>query len=261
MKKSVTAVLSILLGAWGVWFCLKPSDIGRATGEKTVLRLGTCADYPPMEYYHGQTLTGFEIELVKLIGERLGKKIEFEDMAFGPLQVALEKGLVDAFVAAFGVRPEGRKKFDFTLPYYIEKLVFLHRKSDPIANLEELSKKKIIYQLSNQMKKCLEENIPKADLVSTDRIDAAVEMFKAGHGDCVYMDVFVADAYCEKNPEWTYFVLDSLKISDGIAIVLPKGSPLRVELNKVLEAIDASGELQALRKKWKLETAWELPHE
>jgi polar amino acid transport system substrate-binding protein len=140
-------------------------------------------------------------------------------------------------------------------------MVFLHRKDDPITSLAELSKKKIIYQLSGPAKKSLEENIPEAELISVDRIDVAIEMFKAGHGNCAYMDVFVADAYCEENPQWTYFVLDSLKVSDGIAIVLPKGSPLRAEINKVLKAMEASGELQELRKKWRLEAAWELPNE
>jgi polar amino acid transport system substrate-binding protein len=232
-----------------------------------VLKFGTCADYPPMEYYQGGDLTGFEIELVKLIGEKLGKKeklekeIRFEDMAFGPLQVALEKEFIQALVAAFGVTPEGREKFDFTIPYYIERMVFLHKKSDPITTLEELSKKKIIYQLSGRLKKCLEENIPQAELISTDRIDVAVEMFKAGHGDCVFMDVFVADIYCKNNPQWTYFVLDSLKISDGIAIAVRKGSPLKEQFNKVLKEMETSGELQALRKKWKLEVAWELADE
>jgi polar amino acid transport system substrate-binding protein len=182
-------------------------------------------------------------------------------MAFGPLQVALEKGFIDAFVAAYGVTSEGREKFDFTIPYYIERMVFLHKKDTPITNLAELSKKKIIYQLSGPAKKCLEENIPEAELISVDRIDVAMEMFKAGHGDCAYMDVFVADGYCEGNPQWTYLALDSLKVSDGTAIVLPKGSPLRAEINKILKAMEASGELQALRNKWKLEAAWELPNE
>ncbi|MDR0740544.1 MAG: ABC transporter substrate-binding protein [Puniceicoccales bacterium] len=262
MKKLTIVVLSILMGMLMIWFYHKSSNEGLVVGkEKNVICFGTCADYPPMEYYRDGTLTGFEIELAKLIGQKLKKGIVLEDMAFGPLQIALGKGFIEAFVAAFGVTPEGRDKFDFTIPYYIERMVFLHKKGDPITRLEELSRKKIIYQLSGRIKKTLEENIPEAELISVDRIDVAMEMFKAGHGDCVYMDVFVADVYCEENPQWTYLVLDSLKVSDGIAIVLPKGSPLRVEINRVLKALEASGELQALRKKWKLEAAWKLPNE
>jgi polar amino acid transport system substrate-binding protein len=262
MKKFTIIALSILVGVLVIWFYRPSSKRDYVVKkEKNVLCFGTCADYPPMEYYQDETITGFEIELTKLIGQKLKKGIVFEDMAFGPLQVALEKGLIDAFVAAFGVTPEGRKKFDFTIPYYIERMVFLHKKSDPITNLKELSRKKIIYQLSGPAKESLEANIPEAELVSVDRIDVAMEMFKAGHGDCVYMDVFVADGYCEENPQWTYLVLDALKVSDGIAIVLPKGSPLRAEINKILKELEASGALQALREKWKLETAWQLPNE
>ncbi|MDR1590451.1 MAG: ABC transporter substrate-binding protein [Puniceicoccales bacterium] len=273
MKKSTIIILFVLAGIPIVWFSFglfwglvfkKPVyDTAAATRhrEAYVLNFGTCADYPPMEYYQEGTLTGFEIELVKLIGKKLGKEIGFEDMAFGPLQVALEKRFIDALVAAFGVTPESRKKFDFTIPHYIERMVFLHKKSDLITTLEELSRKKIIYQLSGRLKKCLEENIPEAELISTDRIDVAVEMFKAGHGECVFMDVFVADVYCVNNPNWTYFVLDSLKVSDGIAIAVPKGSPLRNEINRALKELDSDGVLQSLRKKWELEIDWNLANE
>jgi ABC-type amino acid transport substrate-binding protein len=261
MKRFVIALL-ILAGILGAWFYYRPFGTHTVDKDKkSKLLFGTCADYPPMEYYRDKILTGFEIELVERIGEKLGEKIDFEDMAFSSLQIALEKGFIDAFVASFGVRPEGRERFDFSLPYYVEGFVFLHKKSNPMANAQELSGKKIIYQLSHQIKKGLEENLPEAELVSADRIDLAVEMFKAGHGDCIYMDIFVADAYCEKNPNWTYFVPNFLKMSEGTAIVLPKGSPWRTKINEVLKAMEASGELQALRKKWKLETAWELPNE
>ncbi|MDR1907024.1 MAG: ABC transporter substrate-binding protein [Puniceicoccales bacterium] len=262
MKKPVIVILSILVGMLIVWFCCRSSDNYRIEEkEKTVLHFGTCADYPPMEYYRDGTLTGFEIELAKCIAEKLGKEITFEDMGFSALKIALEKGFIDAFTAAFGVTSEGREKFDFTIPYYVEGLVFLHKKSDPITSFEELSQRKIIYQLSNQIKKALEENMPRAELISTDRMDMAVEMLKAGHGDCVCIDVFVANAYCEKSPELTYFVLDNFKVSEGIAIALPKGSPLKGKIDEVLKELEFSGTLQALRKKWKLEAEWKLPDE
>jgi ABC-type amino acid transport substrate-binding protein len=262
MRKLIPVALFILIGTLVALLYHKPFAVHSSDkSKKNELHFGTCADYPPMEYYRDGILTGFEIELAKSIAQKLGKKITFEDMAFSSLQIALEKGFLDAFVAAFGVRPEGRERFDFSVPYYTEGFVFLHKKSDPIAGLKELSAKKIIYQLSNQIKKGLEENLPKAELVSTDRIDVAVEMFKAGHGDCVYMDIFVADAYCEKNPDWAYFIPNFLKMSDGTAIVLPKGSPWRIKINEALKAMEADGELQALRKEWKLETAWKLPNE
>ncbi|MDR0418566.1 MAG: ABC transporter substrate-binding protein [Puniceicoccales bacterium] len=262
MKKFIIVVLPILVGSLIVWLCCKSFDVNCITKkEKNVLCFGTCADYPPMEYYRDGVLVGFEIELVKSIAKELGKEIVFEDMAFSSLQVALEKGFLDAFVAAFGITSEGREKFDFTLPYYIEGLVLLHKKSSPIASPQDLVGKKVVYQLSNQIKKGLEENIPEAELISVDRIDMAVEMFKAGHADCVCMDIFIADGYCEKNPDWSYYVPDALKVSEGIAIAFPKGSPLRTEINKILKVMEASGKLQELRNEWQLRAAWKLPNE
>ncbi|MDR2807301.1 MAG: transporter substrate-binding domain-containing protein, partial [Puniceicoccales bacterium] len=102
------------------------------------------------------------------------------------------------------------------------------------------------------------ENIPNAELIAVDKSNLAVELLKAGHAECVYIDVFVADIYCQQNPEFSYFLLDSLKISEGIAIGLPKGSPLKDELNRALKILETSGKLQSLKNKWKLLEPWTL---
>jgi ABC-type amino acid transport substrate-binding protein len=44
------------------------------------------------------------------------------------------------------------------------------------------------------------------------------------------------------------FCTDFLKMNEGIAIVFPNGSPWRTEFHEVLKAMEASGELQTLRK-------------
>ncbi|MDR1435011.1 MAG: ABC transporter substrate-binding protein [Puniceicoccales bacterium] len=251
---------------WALLFTVAAAIVfvsfNRKNGEKSnTIRFGTSADYPPMEYYREGKMTGFEIELAELIAEKLGKNAIFDDMNFDFLSVALEKGFIDVIIAAFGVTPESRKKFDFTLSYYPEKMVFLHKKSDPIGSQGQLSRKKIIYQLSGRIKKCLEEKLPHAELVSMDKMGLAVESLKAGQTECVYMDVFVAEIYCKENPELTYFSLDSLRISEGIAMALPKGSPLKNEINETLKNLESSGELRMLEDKWGLKETWKLADE
>ncbi|MDR3317401.1 MAG: transporter substrate-binding domain-containing protein, partial [Puniceicoccales bacterium] len=134
MKKNILLLIVVALCGTIIWLHYpngKDSDI---------IKFGTCADYPPMEYYKEDVLTGFEVELAKLIAEKLGKKAAFEDMAFASLPTALKKKFIDAIIAAFGVTKESRQKFDFSIPYYPEVMVFMHKESDSITTKEHLSK-------------------------------------------------------------------------------------------------------------------------
>ena len=56
--------------------------------EAKVLKMGTSADYAPFEYIDtakGEEPTGIDIELAKTITEKLGYKLEIQDMDFGGL--------------------------------------------------------------------------------------------------------------------------------------------------------------------------------
>ena len=51
--------------------------------EKDTIVAGTSGSYPPFEF-HDKTgaLVGFDIDLANEVGKRLGKKVEWVDMAF-----------------------------------------------------------------------------------------------------------------------------------------------------------------------------------
>ncbi|MDR2735790.1 MAG: ABC transporter substrate-binding protein [Puniceicoccales bacterium] len=231
---------------------------GSENGSETI-RFGTCADYPPFEYYKNGVLVGFEVDLVKIIAERLGKKAVFEDMAFSTLLTSLNNGFIDAVISGYGSSQEKREKYGITFVYYPEKLVFVYKEPNSITSKDQLARKKVAYQLGIPgMKKWLRENIPDAEPVLMDRMELAVESLKAGHVDCIIIDEFVANVFCEKNPGLKCFVPDCLKISDGLAIVTRKNASLKEEINKILKTLETTGELQKLKEKWGLKEKWKL---
>jgi polar amino acid transport system substrate-binding protein len=227
--------------------------------EIKTIKFGTCADYPPFEYYKNGVLVGFEVDLVKIIAERLGKEAVFEDMAFSSLLTSLDNKFIDAVISGYGSSREKREKYGITSIYYPEKLVFVYKKPNVLTSKTQLGGKKIAYQLGIPgMKKWLRENIPTAELILMDRMELAVESLRAGHVDCIIIDKFVAKIFCEKNSKLGYFASRSLKVSDGIAIVTRKDDSLKEKMNEVLKNLDATGALQELRKKWGLKTRWRL---
>ncbi len=82
--------------------------------------VGTSADYPPFAFYDDKfQLDGFDIALMKAIGEKLGVEVEFNDFAFDGLGNALQLGQIDAAIAAISVTPERQELVDFSDVYYV----------------------------------------------------------------------------------------------------------------------------------------------
>jgi arginine/lysine/histidine transporter system substrate-binding protein len=84
------------------------------------LIVGTAADYPPFEYYTSDLkLDGFDIALMKKIGEKLGLQVEFNDFAFEGLGSVLQLGQADVVAAATSVTPQRQAVVDFSNLYYV----------------------------------------------------------------------------------------------------------------------------------------------
>ena len=96
---------------------------------KGVLKMGTCANLEPFSFQANGVFTGLDIELSRLIGERLGKKIEIIDMNFEALIPALQSGKIDFALSNFNVTEERKKLINFSLPYIENDISALVRRS------------------------------------------------------------------------------------------------------------------------------------
>ena len=72
------------------------SDKESANGDgKKVLVMGTSADYPPFEYVEtskSDEIKGFDVDIAKAIGKKLGYEIQVKDIDFNSLVPSLENG-------------------------------------------------------------------------------------------------------------------------------------------------------------------------
>ena len=119
------------------------------TQAKGVLRMGTCANLEPFSFQAEGRITGLDIELSQLIGERLGKKIEIMDMNFEALIPALQSGKIDFALSNFNVTEERKKLILFTLPYIENDISALVRRSPEPGQVEAQSRAGKISETTN----------------------------------------------------------------------------------------------------------------
>ncbi|MGR9046844.1 MAG: transporter substrate-binding domain-containing protein, partial [Gammaproteobacteria bacterium] len=100
--------------------------------SKAVLRMGTCATIEPFSFQAHGKLTGLDIELSQLLGQRLGKKIEIIDMNFEGLIPALQSGKIDFALSNFNVTEERKKLINFSLPYVENDISALVRRPSAV---------------------------------------------------------------------------------------------------------------------------------
>lgn len=90
------------------------------SGDEGVIRFGTAAITEPFSFVDGsQEIVGLDIEIAKLVAQKLNKKLEIINMDFGAMIPALAAGKVDMIGACITITEERAKKVLFSEPYYV----------------------------------------------------------------------------------------------------------------------------------------------
>ena len=102
--------------------------------------VGISADFSPFDRYsYPEGLSGFDPELARAIGEKLGLAVEFKHIASEGLSAALAVGQVDLVISAFSSTSENSTLVDFSEPYYYEEGAILVRPGSPFQEINSLN--------------------------------------------------------------------------------------------------------------------------
>ena len=117
MKKSICCIalaLVMALSTVGLFAsCAKEK-------EKTLV-MATNANFPPYEYKDGAAFAGIDVELAQAIADKLGMKLEIQDVEFGAIVAGVESGKYDIGMAMYKLNEAYQDKFSFYI-YYQDKL-------------------------------------------------------------------------------------------------------------------------------------------
>lgn len=254
-------IISVLLMSILLMGVLAACGSGQKTTEKgtsdnkeaKVLKMGTSADYAPFEYIDtakSDKPTGIDIELATIITEKLGYKLEIQDMDFGGLISSLQNGQVDFVASAMSATEERKKSVDFSDIYYTSKHIIISKKGSGLKTVEDLNGKKVGAQLGSIQETKAKELAKTINMTvdSRNRIPELIQEIKAGRMDAAIIEDTVAKGYLDENPDVEGFTIEDA--DGGYALAFPKGSKLTEEFNKELKALSDSGELDKIIKKY-----------
>lgn len=110
-----------------LWRFTGSSQEGRnGKGIKGWYRTGFCT----IEFQKegSDEFTGFDMDLIRAIGTKLGYKVEISSMGFDALIPALNSGNIDVAIAGMSITDERKKVVVFSDPYYTSGLIVMVKK-------------------------------------------------------------------------------------------------------------------------------------
>ena len=118
MKKIISFVLALIVLA------------SLTSCKNDTLVVYTEAGFAPFEYVSYGKITGVDIEIMNLVGEKLGKKVVFEDVPFDTIIDAVSQGkLTNVGAAGLSITDERLEKVDFSKVYYQANLYVIYKET------------------------------------------------------------------------------------------------------------------------------------
>lgn len=246
MRSMFRALTALVLGAASVLASAHTLDEIHKAGT---IVMGTDGTFPPFQYFEGEQLKGFEIDLGDEIGKRLGVKVQWKPVAFDSLLAGLRQDRWDLVIASTGITPDRAKAVDFANPHYCTGGVVV-AKDEHIKSVKDLIGKTVAAQTGSTYFEAIEK-VPGIKQVRNFASDNdARNALVAGRADAWVTDKFVAREAMTTNPA-LHLHMGDFVFTERIATAVKKGNTSVFNAyNKALAGIMADGTYERLSAKW-----------
>ncbi len=242
------ATLSASLGFSAPSFADALSDIS----SRGTLRVAVPQDFPPFGSVSADmTPQGYDIDVAKLIGDKMGVKVELVPVTSANRVPYLQTHKVDLVISSLGKNPDREKVIDFTTAY----APFFNGVFAPadlaVAKVEDLSGKTVGVTRGAVEDLELTKIAPSdATIKRYEDNNGTISAFLSGQVQAVATGNVVAAAILERNPpkrpEMKFLIKNS-----PCYIGLNKDEPALLEkVNGIIAAAKADGSLNAIATKW-----------
>lgn len=259
MKKIIAFVMASILLLTCFAACGNQEETAKAATLDSVkqagkLTIATSPDFPPFEELNADgTVTGIEIDILELICEKLGVKLDIQQMDFDSVLPGVQAAKYDVGVSGISVTPAREKNVKFTSPYCLAAQAIVVLEGSEIKSKADLTGKKISVQSGTTAESfCLENNYEISAFKAN--ADAQTAMVSGKVAAWVIDDLTAAEmvaAYNAGNPETKLVILDEAMTTEPYAFAFNMASAdLVEEINKILEGLLADGTIAGIFEKY-----------
>ncbi|MBC2659569.1 amino acid ABC transporter substrate-binding protein [Pseudomonas sp. MSSRFD41] len=207
---------------------------------------------PPYEFEDSSgVLTGFEVEVVEALAQRLNKNVEFSSMPFNMLFASVQSGRVDIAIGGITITAKRLENVTFTQPFIDSNQCVTTLAKGTIRDVSQLAGKDVgvitgtvgeIWASKAQKEQGFNE-IRRYDGNIDPMMDLASGRTSATVNDCPITAWYIKD-----KPQFT--IIHQVATGDKNALMLPRNSPLLSQLNQEISRMKTDGSLAGIYRKW-----------
>ena len=228
--------------------------------KKEVLVFGTSADYAPFEFMYPDesgkmVYGGIDVMVAQYIADHLGMELQIENMDFGYLLTALNKGDFDIVLADIEPTEKRQKAADFSESYLDELPEYILIRAEDADKFQDAATDftgvSVGAQTGSTKVEKAEQNLIGCNVVSLPLVTDLVNELVNGKIDAILLDGSVAVSY-DKQYEQLTIAEEASKVfpePNGIAVAVAKGAPkgLLDGINEAIEQLKAEGKIDEFK--------------
>ena len=224
--------------------------VARARGS---LRMAMEGSYPPFNFVDPKTgqMSGYDADVARLLGERLGLKVELASTEWTAMLGGLATRKYDAVVSQVVITPKRQQTLDFSEPYTYSSARLILRKRDDATytGLADL-KGKTVGVPRDSIYEAQVRAMPGVKMRSYPAAPEILQDLAFGHIDAALNDSLMV-AYLATHATLPIKPGPVVGTGTRIGVAFQKGNPqFKAAVDAVLLRAQADGTLATLSRKW-----------
>lgn len=236
------------------------STSGSSTGGDTAsfnlikpntLTVGSDIPYPPFEDGRNGDYTGFDIDLVNAIADKLGLTVSVQDTAFTTIFRDLSQGKFDLVASASTITPARQKTVDFSDPYYEAQQAILVPEGSDIKTADDLNGKTVGAQDGTTGEAYVNDKLNAKAVRGYPEAADAINALRNGQIEAAVIDQPVAQDAVDKGAGAGLIVAGEISTNELYGLAIAKdNTELLSAVNGALQGLKDDGTLNDLYQQY-----------
>lgn len=224
---------------------------GCATPTQEPLRVGTEGVYAPFSFHDGHTgeLTGYDVDVARAVGEKLGRPVEFVEIPWDAIFAGLDAERFDIVANQVTITPARKAKYDISTPYAVGEGVIVTRADDnSIHSLSDVRGKVAAENATSNWSQIARDAGARVEAV--EGFTQSITLLSQGRVDVVINDSIAVYAYLASTGDPAVKIAGATGQRSEQGFAARKNSGLLPDLDKALDQLAADGTLTRISQKY-----------
>ncbi len=251
MKKAIALLAALMMVAVSA-AALGEDDLLSKIRERGTVVIGTEGNWSPWTYHdENDTLTGFDIEVGKLIADYIGVTPDYREAPWGSLLTGVETGVFDLICNGVGYTLPRAESVAFSTPYFYEEAALVVRADiDDIHTVADLAGRITTNSPGSTYADMAIEAGGTVEYVDT--LGETMAMLEQGRAEATINALSSVEDYLQEHPDAKIKIVQKMP-GAPICIPMEKGErseTLLAAVNEALEKARQDGTLSELSMKY-----------